>query len=274
MLMVTAAMASWATLALSGLGQVAGGQPALTDDTIARLVEKGLPALDPAGKKQALRVTRKHSISDEKEVYWILQLEWTEEGRPRKGVAVAGRVPDPAPKDVPFVAQVEGWGLVALPGVEDRDLDSVAADMQQRRLQANEAVQIGDLRAFISAEMTYESVNFGSFDTPACLLQPTGCLPKYPPHSPVFLYEDPVRDKNGYRRKFHAGPKVPSPGQHASPSSMTDFAMTAVPLRVGETGNRGFCADASGIICFTADGSEPRVTQGQCPISKGCEPIR
>ena len=48
--------------------------------------------------------------------------------------------------------------------------------------------------------------------------------------------------------------------------------MTAVPVRVGETGSRSFCTDASGVICSNADGSEPAVVKGECP--KNCEMVR
>jgi len=143
------------------------------------------------------------------------------------------------------------------------------------RLQANEAATIDDLRALRAAEESYSSSNIGYYDTAECPATPRRCLQESPGASLAPLLDGPViGDKNGFRRKFYAGPKIPKPEQGASRSSMTGFAVTAVPIRPGETGQRAFCADASAIICFTADGSEPLVARGQCPIAqKKCQPI-
>ena len=50
------------------------------------------------------------------------------------------------------------------------------------------------------------------------------------------------------------------------------YAVTAVPTQPGDTGVRGFCGDANGVICVTPDGSEPPVTDGACPA--GCTALR
>jgi hypothetical protein len=54
--------------------------------------------------------------------------------------------------------------------------------------------------------------------------------------------------------------------------------MVAVPLRLGQTGVRAFCADMHGNLCFTADGSAPEAGHGECPVSNergrgGCTPL-
>jgi hypothetical protein len=152
--------------------------------------------------------------------------------------------------------------------------DSVIADLKRERAQANEATAVADLRAIVSAEHFYSSsANFGHFDTLSCLVAPGKCIPGYPVSGITFLSQDMMGEKSGYRRKFHAGAKVANPGRDASPSSMAAFALTAVPIRAGETGVRGFCVDYSNIVCFTPDGTEPRVVDGTCPVNKGCEPV-
>lgn len=261
-------------LALAGLAPLAAQEPSLTDDLVARLIEKAGPRLNPDGKKQSLRVTQKRMMKDDEVVGWVLQAEWTEAGEERKGVVFAGRVAG-LPKGVELVAQVEGWGMTPLiPGRAGQNVDSVIADLKRERAQANEATAVGDLRAIVSAEHFYStSANFGLFDTPGCLVAPGKCIPGYPVPGITFLSQDMMGEKSGYRRKFHAGAKVANPGPDASSSSMAAFALTAVPIRAGETGVRGFCVDSSNIVCFTPDGTEPRVVDGTCPVSKGCEPV-
>jgi len=52
------------------------------------------------------------------------------------------------------------------------------------------------------------------------------------------------------------------------------YAYVAVPMNRGQTGVRGFCGDANGIVCFTPDGSEPEVADGACVVGRGCMPLR
>ena len=54
-------------------------------------------------------------------------------------------------------------------------------------------------------------------------------------------------EKSGYRRKFHAGARVPSAKAKGSPSPFVkSYAYTAVPIAPGESGARGFCGDNQG----------------------------
>ena len=72
-------------------------------------------------------------------------------------------------------------------------------------------------------------------------------------------------EKNGYRRKFHAGARVPSAKAKGNPSPFVKtYAYTAVPIVPGETGTRGFCGDSLGRICVSADGTAPAVAGGLC----------
>ncbi len=144
------------------------------------------------------------------------------------------------------------------------------------RVSANEAAAIGDIRTVISAEAAYTTASGGSYGPPACLAEPRQCLPAY--SGPRFL--DPelasAEVKNGYRRTFHPGSSAPvasSPaGAPFSTGSLEGYAYVAVPEKVGQTGVRGFCGDASGRICFTTDGSAPEVSDGAC--APGCQDLR
>jgi type IV pilus assembly protein PilA len=145
------------------------------------------------------------------------------------------------------------------------------------RVSANEAAAIGDLRTVISAEMAYQSVNCNSYGRLECLSNPKGpgCIVDYPAAAPTFL--DPVlssaRAKSGYQRTFHPGAEMSLTAAPGCPggTGLESFAYTAEPVTSGQTGVRGFCGDASGVICFTTDGSAPPVTNGRC--AEGCTPL-
>jgi type II secretory pathway pseudopilin PulG len=141
------------------------------------------------------------------------------------------------------------------------------------RVSANESMAIGDIRTVISAEAAYQSANAGYYDTLECLGTPGSCIPGY--NGPTFI--DPMLasglDKGGYKRTFHPGAApTEEGGSQRSPSSISSFAYTAVPVQRNQTGVRGFCGDSSGRICYTLDGSEPPVVDGEC--SQTCQMLR
>jgi hypothetical protein len=147
--------------------------------------------------------------------------------------------------------------------------------MLRARVSANEGATVGNLRTFILAESTYQSVNGGFFDTPECLAAPARCIPNYPATDPTFLTPEMIAPKrNGYLRTFHAGPPAgrrPAGETPSSPSSMRSFAYVAVPSSWGQDGVRGFCADSTGQICCTNSGETPEVVDGLC--SPSCRPL-
>jgi type II secretory pathway pseudopilin PulG len=142
------------------------------------------------------------------------------------------------------------------------------------RISANESSAIGDVRTVISAQAAYQSANGGYYDTLECLGTPSGCIPNY--DGPTFLDRALASGapKTGYRRTFHPGAAASSAqgASSRSPSSLESFAYTAVPLQANQTGVRGFCGDATGRLCYTLDGSEPEVENGEC--SKTCQSLR
>jgi hypothetical protein len=98
-----------------------------------------------------------------------------------------------------------------------------------------------------------------------CLYKPDDCIPGY--QGPAFLgdwFHEP--EAMGYRRSFHTMERRES----GSPL-LKSFAYTAVPLQPGESGQRGFCGDSSGRICFTPDGTVP-VKDGLCAPS--CQELK
>jgi type IV pilus assembly protein PilA len=134
------------------------------------------------------------------------------------------------------------------------------------RVSANEAQTLGDIRTVIAAQAAYSSSNGGHYDRLECLAKPLECLPGYSADGPAFLSEvfPPVRA--GYHREFIGGlPADTSEVAFAnlSPTSVQSFVYLAYPVSAA-TGVRGFCADYTGRICVTTDGSRPNVVDGQC----------
>jgi hypothetical protein len=187
-----------------------------------------------------------------------------------------------APSEPVFVRMILEGGRWRVAGVQGRSApdpaspEAIWAGLDDPRLPerleaqsraANEAAAIGDIRALISAELAFSSVNRGYYAGVECLEKPSTCLTGYTgPEflSPPFPWSSP---RNGYKRTFHAGAR-PTREEirrlRAAPSSLKSFAFVVVPLEPGKTGDRGFCGDATGRICVTSDGSAPLVRAGQC----------
>lgn len=145
--------------------------------------------------------------------------------------------------------------------------------MLRARVAANESSAIGDLRTVISAQAAYQSANRGFYDGRLeCLAQPGQCMQGY--DGPNFLELDlgSGQPKSGYSRELVAGPApdtstLSEEQTPLSPSSVSAYAYVAWPTEHGKSGLRAFCGDASGVICFTTDGSKPTVNEGACDMS-------
>ena len=138
---------------------------------------------------------------------------------------------------------------------------------------SSESRVLGQIRSLISAEHEYrERLGQGNFCSLWCLATPALCVPGYT--GAPFLVEPFVStpDQSGYRRTFHAGAVAPEPAVLSPAGRLETFAYTAVPVKVGRMGVRGFCADSTGRICFTIDGSAPPVKDGLC--DPGCNDLR
>ena len=130
---------------------------------------------------------------------------------------------------------------------------------------------VSDMYAIGSAQKAYASANGGFYDRLECLAAPADCIPGYPGDSPTLL--DPelagLPDEDGYARFFFPGPRVPeevSRQTGCSPSSVTSYAVLAVPRKPVEGKSRIFCLDDTGGIRVSPNRPEmPVLKDGRCP---------
>ena len=131
------------------------------------------------------------------------------------------------------------------------------------RISANEAAAIGDIRTVHSAQTAYAGPNAGYYESNFnCLAAKGGCIPGAPANSPSFLDQalSSLQPKQGYTRSTpEFGAAAPPTVPAISPTSVSGYVYVALPL-APMTGTRGFAGDHSGLMCFTADGTQPPTT--------------
>ncbi len=142
------------------------------------------------------------------------------------------------------------------------------------RVSANESATIGDIRTVISAQAAFQSANGGWYaGTITCLnvVTPGTCIPNYPAGAPTFVDSSIAlaTAKSGYNRSFAPG-ATPSPinTNVSGSTSVSSYVYLASPVTNGQTGVRGFGGDASGVLCFSTNGTAPATT-GTIGLSVG-----
>jgi type IV pilus assembly protein PilA len=131
-------------------------------------------------------------------------------------------------------------------------------NLMRSKMAANEASAVGSIRTVVTAETTYASswgigyaadlVSLGSATAGACTATSTNaCL------------LDPILStgtKSGYT--FAAAGNTPAGGVNGG------FEVNATPISVGQTGQRSFCSDQSGVIRFNTTGAAIGTGAGNC----------
>jgi hypothetical protein len=159
-----------------------------------------------------------------------------------------------------IVAAVAVLVLVALVGI----VAAIAVPgLLRARMAGNEAVAIGQLRAFTSAEVSYALGNHMLFDRQECLLRPSDCVASY--SGPAFLQER-LEPKSGYRFAFYPGLAPAALPDGASKSSMTTYVLTAAPVS-NSTGSRQFCVDQTGDVRWAPLTAEFPTDSPSCPAN-------
>jgi prepilin-type N-terminal cleavage/methylation domain-containing protein len=136
------------------------------------------------------------------------------------------------------------------------------------RISANESATIGDIRTVVSAEHAYSGPNGGNFGAITCLAQGGLCNPGA---AGVYLDQNMTSliQKSGYERSFFPGPAIVAPAPIVG--SIGGFTYSTVPVLLNSTGVRGFAGDASGMICFTTNGTP--VVQANGALTQPCAAI-
>jgi type IV pilus assembly protein PilA len=150
------------------------------------------------------------------------------------------------------------------------------------RVSANESATIGDIRTVISSQAAFQSANGGWYaGSLSCLSDPSGdpvaCIPSYPTSAPTFLDSSiaptagvPL-SKSGYDREFQPGVAPTQLNTNVSGTdSVSGYVYLASPVTQGQTGVRGFGGDASGVLCFTADGTAPTTNANDLLDTTAC----
>jgi type IV pilus assembly protein PilA len=131
-------------------------------------------------------------------------------------------------------------------------------NLMRSKLAANESSAVGSMRTIVTAETAYASswglgyatdlASLGSATTGSCTATSTNaCL------------LDPILSsgtKSGY--SFTAAGNTIANGVFAG------FEVNGTPLAVGQTGQRAFCADQSGVIRFNTAGTAIGTGAGNC----------
>jgi len=241
---------------------VAPVTPPPAPDVVFALVRK-TTAFSAESGRTALRATptAPASIPGIDDKGYFIEIQWTDKaGAAQSGIAVLAHA---TVLDVPWVVKPEGgeWGLVQV--MEGKTIPSVLDELKRTRIAANEAMAVTDLRTLMTGESLIMGLTNGVYGEFRCLNRPSDCI-KDIPEEQMLDKSYLAIERNGYRRKFHAGEKVTDNPRSKGAPFLKAYAFTAVPIVPGESGVRSFCGDHTGRVCVKTDGGEPAVTGGSC----------
>lgn len=122
-------------------------------------------------------------------------------------------------------------------------------NLLRSRMAANEASAVGSLRTITTAEVTY-STSYGTGFAPLANLG--GAAPCTASAATSCLIDNLLA--SGTKSGYTITTPVPGAvGTLAAPN--TSFVAVAVPITIGQSGQRSFCTDESGVIRFNPAGA-------------------
>ena len=126
-------------------------------------------------------------------------------------------------------------------------------NLLRSRMAANEASAVGSLRSINTAEVTYSST-FPDSGYAAALINLGGTVAQCTPPAVATTANACLLDavlsagaKSGYT--------FTAVGANPVNNVNSTFTSSGIPVVVGQTGNRGFGSDQSGVILYTLDGT-------------------
>jgi prepilin-type N-terminal cleavage/methylation domain-containing protein len=131
-------------------------------------------------------------------------------------------------------------------------------NLLRARMAANESSAVGSLRTIVTSEFNYQQTYGIGYAPLTNLGSTTPCAPATLATSAAACLVDSQLSsgtKSGYNVTTPAPAAV---GTSAAPNNT--FTAVAVPTVIGQSGQRGFYADQSGVIRFTTDGTTPLAT--------------
>lgn len=147
-------------------------------------------------------------------------------------------------------------------------------NLLRSRMAANEASAVGSLRTLNTAMVTYNTTyGVGFAPSLASLGGPTGAPANCGASElvdEVLAGTNPATatpQKSGYTFQMFPGvtaATVPV-GSTCAPGWADGYAITAIPIALGTTGQNSFCTDASGVIRKDPTGAPPAPAGGLCP---------
>jgi type IV pilus assembly protein PilA len=142
-------------------------------------------------------------------------------------------------------------------------------NLLRSRVASNEASAVGSLRTIMSAEASYQAMYGVGYTNDLITLAGKDTQASC---SSALLIDNSLAagQKSGYRFAFTPGvtefkPESPVP-QNCVWGKADGYAIQADPLTAGTTGQRHFCADASGVIRYDTQKQVP-VTPPSCSSS-------
>jgi type IV pilus assembly protein PilA len=172
------------------------------------------------------------------------------------GITPASYPPSPSPVGAQRSVPVFVWVLVAL-GVGFIPIVLILAliaipTIGSMKKKANEASAINTVKAIYNAETQYEFTypsNGYACSLPALGGDPSSGAPSATA-AQILQADQTSGHKSGYTFTINSCTRETI----NSTDRYTGYQITAVPQKVGKTGDRGFCADQSGAITFDPDG--------------------
>jgi type IV pilus assembly protein PilA len=129
-------------------------------------------------------------------------------------------------------------------------------NLLRARMAANEASAVGSVRSIVTAEVTYSSTWGTGFA--AALTNLGGANPCTASAVTACLVDQVVASgtKSGYT--------LAAPGGAPVGLIRQTFAVSAKPTTIGQTGQRSFCSDESGVVRFDPTGATVAATDVAC----------
>jgi type IV pilus assembly protein PilA len=140
-------------------------------------------------------------------------------------------------------------------------------NLLRSKMAANEASAVGSIRTMVTANVTYSST-YGNGYAPTLGALGGASTVTVATCNNSLLIDSVISgggtgntaQKAGYNFTYVPGTAVTTAGPGCGAAGVNAYSITAVPVTVGTTGQRGFFVDPSGVIRFTTDGTAPTNT--------------